>query len=246
MEELPAVEAALSNMARPRYERLSNEQGDAADLLNTRIQRFLMVVARDKALREHLAESASRRIGLEGGLDPNAVPKSELQTVLSIGVQDLGGPFFEKLLELALVSEDRAFRYDALGALARTEDPALANQLQQVILSGRLQGYEPLFLISQQMSHAATTDLTYAWLRENFEAIVQLAPEEYRGLFVVGLGANFCSVERAAEWSEFIESRAEELPGYERSLAQAIESVNLCAALRDARASELFAELTGP
>lgn len=245
-QELPAVETALSALAKPRYERLSSEKGEAADLLNTRMQRFLMLVARDKALREPLAESASRRIGLEGDLDPNAVPKSELQTVLSIGVQDLGAPFFEKLLELAVASEDRAFRYDALGALAQTEDPTLAAELQQVVLSGRLQGYEPLFLISRQMSRAATTDLTYAWLRENFEAIIQLAPEEYRGLFAVGLGANFCSVERAAEWSEFIESRAQDLPGYERSLAQAIESVNLCAALRDARASELLTELTGP
>jgi alanyl aminopeptidase len=74
---------------------------------------------------------------------------------------------------------------------------------------------------------------------------LQLVPEEYRGLWVVGLGANFCSVERATEWSEFIESRAADLPGYERSLAQAIESVNLCAALRGAKARELITELTG-
>ena len=246
MEQLPAVEAALSALARPRFERLSSEEGEAADLLNSRIQRFLMVVARDQALRAPLAEVASRRVGLDGEPDPNAVPKSELETVLSIGVQDLGAPFFEKLLELVVASEDRAFRYDGLGALARTEDPALAARLQQVILSGQLQGYEPLIPISRQMARTATSDLTNAWLRENFEAISQLAPEEYRGMFMAGLGANFCSVARASEWSEFIESRAQDLPGYERSLAQAVESVSLCAALRGARASELFTKLTGP
>jgi alanyl aminopeptidase len=245
LEELPAVQRALSALARPRYERLSDEEGDAADLLNSRIQRFLTMVAKDPALREPLAERASRRIGLEGEPDPMATPQSELETVLSVGVQDLGAPFFEKLLELAVASEDRAFRYDAFGALARTEDPTLAARLQQVILSGQLQGYEPLQLLSRQMARAATTDLTYTWLRANFEAILQLVPEEYRGLWVVGLGANFCSVERATEWSEFIESRAADLPGYERSLAQAIESVNLCAALRGAKARELITELTG-
>ena len=72
-EELPAVEAALSALVLPRYERLSGEDGEAADLLNSRIQRFLVVVARDKALRAPLAESASRRVGLEGDPDPDAV-----------------------------------------------------------------------------------------------------------------------------------------------------------------------------
>ncbi len=246
VEELPPVEAALSALARPRYEQLSGEKGDAADLLNTRIQRFLMVVARDATLREPLAERAARRIGLDGDPDPDSVPQSELETVLSIGVQDLGAPFFERLLDLAKASEDRAFRYAALGALARTEDPALSARLQEVILSGQLQGYEPLSLLARQMGREATTDLTYAWLREHFEAVAELVPEAYRGPFLAGLGSGFCAVERAGEWSEFIESRAADLPGYERSLAQAIESVSLCAALREARAQEFITALTGP
>ena len=49
----------------------------------------------------------------------------------------------------------------------------------------------------------------------------------------------FCSAERADEWQAFIEARAEQLPGYERTLAQATESVRLCAALREAKAAEL-------
>jgi alanyl aminopeptidase len=96
------------------------------------------------------------------------------------------------------------------------------------------------------MGREATTDLTYAWLREHFEAVAELVPEAYRGPFLAGLGSGFCAVERAGEWSEFIESRAADLPGYERSLAQAIESVSLCAALREARAQEFITALTGP
>ena len=39
---------------------------------------------------------------------------------------------------------------------------------------------------------------------------------------------------RADEWQAFVEARGEQLPGYERDLAQATESVRLCAALRNA------------
>jgi alanyl aminopeptidase len=53
------------------------------------------------------------------------------------------------------------------------------------------------------------------------------------------LGSAFCSAERADEWQAYIEARAEQLPGYERTLAKATESVRLCAALRDAKAAEL-------
>jgi len=242
-DELPPVEAALGALAAPRYGRLADESGDAAELLNSRMQRFMTVVARIPEYRAPLAAKAAQRIGIDGEPDPDAVPQSELETVLSIGVQDFGAPFFERLLQMAEDSEDRAFRNAALGALARVEDPVLAARLQEVMLSGQLQGYEPLTLLARQMARTATTELTYAWLRENFDRVLPLIPETFRGQWVPGLGANFCSAERAAEWSDFITSHASELPGYERSLAQATESANLCAALREAQAQPLMAAL---
>lgn len=243
--ELQRVQQALGPLVRPRYERLAGESGEAADLLNSRMQRFLAVVARDTALRQPLVERAARRVGLDGEPDPEAVPASELETVLSVGVQELGAPFFERVLELAQASEDRAFRNAALGALARTEEPELAVRLQQVALSGELQGYEPLRLIARQMARPASRELTYAWLQANFGQVMQLTPDSFRGQVLPGLGSGFCSNERATDWSGFIESHAEQLPGYERSLAQATESIRLCAALREARAESFIATVTG-
>ena len=243
-DQLGPVHAAFSSNATPRFDRLSEQTGDAADLLNARLQRFLMVVAKDDALRAPVAEQAARRIGLNGDPNPAAVPQSELETVLSVGVQDLGRPFFDALVEQALASEDRAFRDDAFGALARVEDPVLVADLQKLMLSGRMQGYEPLYMLSRQMGRPATTELTYAWFLENFEEIVTLMPDAFRGR-LPSFGRSFCSNERADEWRSFIQSHAGSLPGYERSLAQADETVRLCAALREAKAAELFDTLTG-
>jgi len=97
----------------------------------------------------------------------------------------------------------------------------------------------------RQMVRVATTELTYAWIRENDEAVINMIPETFRASTVPSLGGAFCSTERADDWQAFVLSHADELPGYERSLAQTIESIRLCSALRQAKANELVAAFEG-
>ena len=96
-----------------------------------------------------------------------------------------------------------------------------------------------LRIVSRQMVRAKTTELTYAWIRENDAELIERVPEQFRSGVVPSLGSSFCSVDRAEEWQDFVVSRADSLPGYERSLAQTTESVRLCAALREASSGEL-------
>jgi len=91
------------------------------------------------------------------------------------------------------------------------------------------------------MARRATIDLTYAWLRENTDAIIEMMPEALTGGIVPTLGKSFCTANRADEWHAFITSHADKLPGYERDLAQSTESVRLCAALRAESGAELVA-----
>jgi alanyl aminopeptidase len=87
--------------------------------------------------------------------------------------------------------------------------------------------------------------LTYAWLKQNDDVIIPMFPETFRSSAVPALGGAFCSRGRADEWQQFVMSHAEELPGYERGLAQAVESIRLCAALKEASASSLVAAFAG-
>ncbi len=145
------------------------------------------------------------------------------------------------LLQQAVASDDPFFRGSATGALARVEDPELAAKLQAAVLNDSFKGSEAFGIMNRQMVRAATTELTYAWLLENYDAIIGKIPQSFRGNIVPGFGGAFCSRQRADEWEAFIESRADELPGYERDLAQATESVRLCAALREASEEDLVA-----
>ncbi len=232
--QLDPVFAGYQALVRPVYANLGDVAGAGEQLLRSRLLRFLIVIARDPDMRVPLAETAAARIGLEGEPDPDAVPASELETALSVGVQDLGEPFFDLLLEQAKSSDDPAFRAAAAGALARVEDPAVVRKLQDAVLAGDFDGAEVLRIVNRQMGRAATTELTHEWIRANYDDVIGMIPETFRANVVPGFGRGLCAMDRADEWESFIESNADDLPGYERGLAQAVESARLCAALRDA------------
>jgi alanyl aminopeptidase len=238
-DELPVAEQALLKIARPRFESLDGASGPGNDMLQKRMQRFMIVIAKDQAMREPFATKAALRLGLDGEPDLAAASFSEFETIFSIGVQDIGQPFFELLLQTTIDSDDSAFRGEALGALARVEDPLLVEQLQAAVLRGEFKGTEMLGIVFRQMVRAKTTELTYAWIRENAEAVIELVPETFRSRTVPGFGGSFCSAGRADEWRDFIISHADSLPGYERSLEQTTEGIRLCAGLREANADEL-------
>jgi len=239
--ELEPLEKAFRAIVHPRYAKLADRSDPGSNILRQRMQRFLIVMAKDEAMRAPLAEQAAARIGLNGEADPGAAPPSELETILTVGVQDIGEPFFDLLLEQAIASDDPLFRGAATGALARVEDPVLVGKLQAAVLAGEFKGTEALRVVARQMVRAATTEQTYAWIMENDDAIIQRIPESFRSRVLPSLGGSFCTAERADEWQAFVNSHADELPGYERPLAQALENVRLCAALREAKGAELIA-----
>ena len=242
---LRSIEPALGRIVAPRYGQLGDASDSGSALLRQHLQRFLIVVAKDPSMRKPLAIQAAKVLGLQGEPDPSAAPASEWETIFTVGVQDLGEPFFDLLLKKAVESEDPFFRQAASGALARVEDPRLVGKLQAAVLADQFKGIEMVGVVFRQMGRPATTELTYAWLEQNDDQIIAMFPETFRSSIVPALGAAFCSRDRAAEWQQFVNSHAEKLPGHERVLAQAVESIELCAALKQASASSLVAALAG-
>jgi alanyl aminopeptidase len=242
-EEQDQVSSALGSIIKPRYLLLAGASDEGSEILRQRMQRFLVVVARDPELRTPLAAQAAARIGMNGEPDLNTVPVDEMETVFSVGVQELGEPFFDLLLAQSLASEDPGFRNSAFGALARVEDPVLINKLQAAMMGGAFNGTELVGILFRQMAREASSELTFNWLIANDEAVIDMLPEHFLSSLFPSLGSYFCSDGRADEWETFVKSNADRLPGYERNLAQATESIRLCAALRGAQGSDLLATL---
>jgi cytosol alanyl aminopeptidase len=246
-DEVPlrTVEPAFHRIVAPRYALIGTGTDSGTELLRKDLQRFMIVIAKDKAMRKPLADQAAAVIGLNGNPDPSAAPKSEWETIFSVAVQDIGAPFFDRLLQQAIESDDAAFRQAAAGALARVEDPALVRRLQAAVLADSFKGTEMVGVVFRQMGRPASRAATYAWLRQNDKAIIGMFPETFRSAIVPALGGAFCSNELADEWQAFVKSHATLIPGYERGLAQAVEGIQLCAALKQASAASLIAAFDG-
>lgn len=244
VEQRGPVRQAFRTIVRPRFDSVANPDDAGSRILRQSLQRFLVVVARDPELRAPLAQLAAARIGLDGDPDPGAVSADQLESVLTVGVQELGDEFYNALLEQAIDSSDPVFRLAAINALAAAEEPTRVARLHDTVLSGRLKGTESLRFLFGLMDNPGSSGQTLAWMQQNSDVIIDTIPESFRSSIVPVLGNSFCTNKQADEWQAFVVNNAGKIPGYERRLAQTKESISLCASLRDARAPDLIDALT--
>lgn len=116
-----------------------------------------------------------------------------------------------------------------------------ATMRQWIVIAATSLAFPAAHAESPPIARPATREATYAWLRQNDKKIIGMFPETFRSAIVPAMGGAFCSNDLADEWQAFVRLHASLIPGYERSLAQAVESIRLCAALKQASAASLIA-----
>jgi alanyl aminopeptidase len=242
-QQRESVKPHLADLVRARYLSLADAQSEGEVLLRAELARFLAIVAEDPDVRGGMTAQAAERIGIRGAADWSGIEADLLSTTLSVGVQELDARFFDMVLAEALSSNNPTFRRDALGALARVEEPALAQRFRDTLLGERLRGREAVNAVARQLDRDETEAATWDWIRANPEDVIAIAPETFRSRYIPALGASLCTPERSDELAAFIVGHGELLAGYERSLAQAQEKIALCVALRAASAEDLVAAL---
>jgi alanyl aminopeptidase len=239
--ERESAERVLHAIYRPRYDALGGATDEAEVLLRRELIDLLAIDLGDADIRAELGAQAGRYVAAIGQLDMGAAPADLLATVLSVGVQDLGAPFFERLVETVVASDDPYFKSSAFEALGQVEDAELAARLRGAILERRFPLTDSMRMLNSQLADPVTREATWNWIQANADDVIAIVPEFFRSRLVPRFGAYFCAAERSAEVESFVAAHVDALPGYERSLDQALEAVALCAALKDARAAELAA-----
>jgi hypothetical protein len=187
-----------------------------------------------------MAKQAASRIGFGMPANPSAVSDDQLQTVLSVGVQELGEPFFSELIKQGKASDDQAFRREVFLALGRTEDPELTKVLRNEILGDDLTRREAGFLLMRQLARTATNEVTWAWVQDSYrELLDHLLGGTSGGPAISFFGDFLCEAKQAEELKALAEEFADYAPGYEQGLAQALETIALCVTLKEAKSAEL-------
>jgi len=171
--------------------------------------------------------------------DKQAIAPNLLSRALRAAMEDGNMSMAAKLLEMA--KNGSSFEKGAaIGALGQTKDEDILGMLLDTALidEDTLTGRQATTLVSTLLGSETFGDETWEWVKSNFTQFVNSRVPDVRKGSIPGFAGNFCTLKRRDEAKRFFEYNAKVIPGYERSLAQTLESIELCAALKDAKAEE--------
>jgi alanyl aminopeptidase len=171
--------------------------------------------------------------------DPAAVPQDVATTALMITARRGGRPLFERIRAELKKSNHTQRRNALLSALANFRDPALANESLALMLGDELDPRERMRMLWRD---ERTLDLSLAFVDRNFLALRGRVSGEAMGA-MPNTFEGFCDEGHREAVSRVFKDRVSDLVGGPRNLAQALESISLCAAQRRAQESSLRAFL---
>ena len=233
------IEALGRKIFRPVYEGLGDANDAQSILLRTSLTRFMAIVVLDPDVRAELLVDARRYVGMDGNPDPGAIAPDLVATVLSVGVQEDGLPFFDKLLDLVIASDDAAVRGPGIGALARTEDAVLSKRLLDTLLNDeRFSANEMGGGYNRQLARNKTRVGAWEWTKDNLDALTERFGGAGSTRFLAGVGSSFCSATIGADFEKVMHENSEDYPGYETVFARTMERIDLCVALVGAKGQE--------
>ncbi len=234
-----AFDARIAAVYRPRLDALGID-ARAADTPEDRWLRGTLLglfaeTLEDDALRDALAERGRKVIDADGKgtLAPDAVGPDLRSTALQMAALRGDAALFERILAHALASTDSLLRRQLLGALGRIDDPALAARARALALDERLQAGETWLPVGGQFGRDATRPAARTWLEDNEAAIMQRLPKTSHPRLPGAAASGMCSAAEAVVIEARYRERMADVEGGPRALAQTVEGIKLCGALRE-------------
>ncbi|MGH8148429.1 MAG: M1 family metallopeptidase, partial [Steroidobacteraceae bacterium] len=232
-----AIRAAVGKAYLPRLEALGYRRrpGESADdaLLRSSLASTLGLEFQVPAVRAALLNQgeAALRPGPNGQLDLDAANPDLLPIALSVAVEERGKPAVSALIRHVDVTTDPVKRNAMLVALSHAEGGE-ADVARDFALGKQVKVGEMAMVLRGDRETRAQRDDFWRWFTGHYRRVVARS-----GIFSGGdlpqiAGGGGCSAAEADRLTAFFTPRIDQLPGTARGLAQARESILLCAALR--------------
>ena len=237
--EKQALRDYVAKIYGPRLAKLGTtpKDGESDDdrLLRNSLMSLMTNTAKQPALRAELAAKGRAVLGLGGdnALHLDAVAPDQRGLALTMAMKEGGTEVFESLTKHLAATRDPQLRGQLLGAMSSAVDPALVARMHTLALEpGKLRRNELGYATGAgDTETAAGRQARREWLDANFEAVqAQLAPGG--ASLVYGYTGGMCSEAEAVTVEPKFAERLRTLEGGPRTLAQAVEGIRLCAALK--------------
>ena len=177
-------------------------------------------------------------MGVINDPDPEALPPGMVQTAIGIAAQNGDSAFFQAALDFAQGASNQRERRLTLYTLAEFGAEADMLALMDLVKTDAFQGQETWGTYLAALKNKSAGSAAWTKFKADFDAVIERTPD-IRKPQTAGVVANFCTAEAIEDAISFIESKAALMPGYERRLAQASETAQLCAAFRAEKGNEL-------
>jgi alanyl aminopeptidase len=211
------------------------QPGDDEDtkLLRPSIVGLVAGPGEDQTLRAQAALLARKWLD-----DRAAVAPDVLGTVLAVAAREGGRDLWERFLGEARKTSDQREREALFAAMGSFRDPALLERGFDLIVRQQVDMREAFGLLFAPLSYRDTRDLPYRYIVAHYDAVAAAMPAfaafDGRSLLAYAAGG-FCSDEGGKDVQAFFAERSAKVPGGARILAQVVEGIGQCAALRAAQ-----------
>ncbi|WP_426755775.1 M1 family metallopeptidase [Myxococcus sp. Y35] len=179
--------------------------------------------------------------------DKRAVAPEMVDVVLAIAATEGDAAFREKLVAAVRTEKERHTRQQLIVALSNFTDPELVKKNLALMFEKGMDPRETLWMAFGASQGLRTQGVAFDFVKENYDRLVGDSPEALlpaeTGGILVHVGRNFCDAQKRQELSEFFSERITKVPGGPRRLAQVLESVDQCIALKAAQGASVEAFL---
>lgn len=234
----PDVASKYSEFIRINFQPKARELGwtpkpgepEDAKLLRSDLVGIVAAEARDETLASEARSLTSRWLKERSGIDPSIL-SSVLGTAAYYGDAELAKQFIAVWGNL-----DAQQQLSLLQAMFRFRDPKAVDVLLEALVSSKLPATPASWLFfSAGQGSAESRNVPFRFLQAHYEAVVKLVGDDlFAGKSELPMvGQEFCDATSKSELKSFFDPQLPELTGATRTLAQVVESIDQCIAIKE-------------
>jgi alanyl aminopeptidase len=188
----------------------------------------------------------AKKLALKWLGDSRAVSPELVRTVLGIAMSHAGAELAPKLQAALKTAKERKLRQELVGGLSSVTDPQVVRQLLPMVLDPANDAREVMWLMYGPSQHPDSRDVVYAFVKENYDALIARMPEAFAARLAY-VGAAWCDADHRKDVADFFTPRVTNTPEGPRVMSQVMEELDLCIAQKEAQGASIDAFLTrGP
>jgi len=210
--------------------------------LSSKPEEPMSVVMLRPVLSEHVAsDGKDAQLANEAVLlsmrwleDRTAISPEMVKIVLAIAARHGDQSMLNRFLQAAKKSEDRAERFNLMGALGSFTDPELEKAALSLIVGDDFDPRESIYIFRAAVIEPDTRLVAYQFVKDNFDMLTKKLPQLTMARMPLYLN-EACGEQDRKDLETFFGKRIGQFRGGPRNLQESLEKIDLCIALRNAQ-----------